>query len=208
MTEQLIAIFIIGSLTAIQALFFRPAIANLLGWIQIKTKKPFRKGDFITCGDYEGVVKKIAMSGTTLKRTDRSTVTLPNSLLTSTPVINKSAFNLRPMSVQFTLHPSLSQKQMQTIIDRIYYRCWHRRPEGTKDLDLGADSMFYDPDVKVQSFDGNGTVLKVSAFNGSYLPHTQAKNIFMLHIRDIITSDQWPTNDVEVSIHSPDKDNA
>ena len=200
MTEQLITIFLIGSLTAVQALFFRPAIANLLGWIQIRTKRPFRKGDFIQCGEYEGVAVKIAVSGTTLERTDQSTVTLPNSHLTSTPTINKSASNRRPISVEFTLNPNLTYFDIEKIQDKIYNdlvetNLFPPDHECAKPL-----PWIKSPVVKITKIGAEGITMKVQAYNTDPTSYGLVRDLFMCRINDIIKAEQWPTADINVAL--------
>lgn len=199
MTEQLIAIFGIGALTAIQAIFFRPAIANLLAWFQIRTKKPFQQGDFIRCGEFEGVVQNISFSGTTLKRSDGATVAIANSTLTSTPVINKSSSNRRPIATEILLSPTIHISRLRYLLRKLPEKIQGREVP-TKGF--GNSSIWQDVQVKIQSITEAGVKIKVSGFHHPYYGElwVKHKNLFMQWVLMCLDPEDYPPADLNVHL--------
>ena len=184
MNEQLFAI--VAGIIAISAqMVFRPAISNFLGWVLITFKKPFKVGDFIRSGNYEGVVKSKNFNGIELEQTDLSKVVLPNALVTSKPVVNKSKYNLRPISTTFTLSNTLPRKEVSNLLLSITEMI-------TRDQGLREGSG------KVQRISEAGIEIKVQAFCSEPNLYRYHKNKFMLKINDLIPLNAWPPVDLDV----------
>lgn len=192
MTDQLVTIFVVGGLTTVSTVFFRPMIANLLSWSQIKLKRPFRKGDFIQSSGFEGIVKKIGFDGVTLTQTDWSTVQIPCSTVTSTPVLNKSSSNYRPAVTEFRLSNGLEERDIMFILGLIR-------------ANIEESKYWKGVDVKIKDFSEAGVRVKVIAF---FVPHTEEDSY--THHRDemfamivgTIQSHFWPPTDINVLLEN------
>jgi small-conductance mechanosensitive channel len=72
------------------AIASRDVIANLFGSAIIAADRPFQRGDFITVGGISGTVEKVGLRSTRLRPLDDTTVTMPNSLISTDQVVNIS----------------------------------------------------------------------------------------------------------------------
>jgi MscS family membrane protein len=73
------------------ALASKDTLANFFGSITVFVDKPFRLGDRIKIGAYDGVVTEIGIRTSRLRTLEDRTVSLPNSLFAATPIENVSA---------------------------------------------------------------------------------------------------------------------
>lgn len=192
MTDQLIAIFVIGGLTAIQAMFFKPMIANILGWAQIRFKKPFVKGDFVNTNGFEGIVDKIKFDGVTLRQKDESTVVLPCSTVTSSPLVNKSSSNLRPASVEFVITPTTRRIRVMNYLYQIE-DVIHKAP------------MWSRGRAKVKGFSGAGIQINVRAYHDktkSQKGYLRDRDFLFGSLNNLFEPEDWPPVDINVAMKS------
>ena len=192
MTDQLIAIFVIGGLTAIQAMFFKPMIANILGWAQIRFKKPFRKGDFVNTNGFEGIVIGIKFDGVTLMQKDNSTVVLPCSTITSSPLVNKSSSNLRPASVEFVITPTTRRIRVLNHLYKI------------EDV-IRKAPMWLKGRAKVKGFSGAGIQINVRAYHDktkSEKGYLRDRDFLFACLNDLFEAEDWPPMDINVAMKS------
>jgi small conductance mechanosensitive channel len=78
------------ALTAMFAIGSERVTADLVGGIAMFFSKPYRDGDHIMVGSYEGLVKHISLMTTTLESADGSHIVLRNSGIMDNTVINFS----------------------------------------------------------------------------------------------------------------------
>lgn len=90
---------IVGALSAVSlgiTLALKESMANVAGGLQILVTKPFRVGDYISVSNTnEGTVKEIELMFTTLQTSGMQEVVIPNSLLTSSTLINYTIYPTR-----------------------------------------------------------------------------------------------------------------
>lgn len=94
---------LVGALSALGlgvSLALKENMANVAGGLQILITKPFKIGDYISCGDDEGTVESIDIMFTTLKTYDNQLVVMPNSGLVSGNITNFSYYPLRRIAVK------------------------------------------------------------------------------------------------------------
>ena len=72
------------------ALAAKDAVSNLFGGFVIFTDKPFNLNDRIILDGYEGFVREIGLRSTKLETLDGRVVTIPNSRVTDTSILNVS----------------------------------------------------------------------------------------------------------------------
>lgn len=80
-----------GIFGAAIALAAQDTLKNLLGTIVLFADKPFRVGERIKVGSYDGVVEDIGLRSTRIRLLNGHLVTLPNSHLTATDIENVSS---------------------------------------------------------------------------------------------------------------------
>ena len=77
--------------------------ANFISGIFILIDQPFAVGDAIEIGDYGGAVQKISLRSTELATWDGPVVSIPNSTMATTPVINYTVNLTRRVDVTFSI---------------------------------------------------------------------------------------------------------
>ncbi len=77
------------------------ALGNLIGGLTLLILKPIKTGEFVRIGDHVGFVKNIGAFYTEIKTKDATLISLPNSALTNTAIINYSREGNRRVEVEF-----------------------------------------------------------------------------------------------------------
>lgn len=106
---------------AIIALAAQDFVKGLISGMSILSDKPFLVGDWIEVGTEQGTVIDISFRCTKIKTSNNTIVTLPNSTITSTSVINWSRLNQRRYSLNLKLPLETSADVMETIVNRIRF---------------------------------------------------------------------------------------
>ena len=106
---SIIGINISGVVTALSAcvlaigVALQNIIANLANGIVIVANHMFKKGDFISVNGYDGSVVEIHFLFTTIMTTDNKKITIPNSTITNSAVINAGANATRRVDFTFSV---------------------------------------------------------------------------------------------------------
>ena len=106
---SLIGVQITGIVTALSALLLAVGlalesnIANLANGIVIVATKMFKKGDYISVNGVEGSIVDINFLFTTLDTTDNKKVTIPNSTIVNSSVLNAGANARRRVETTFSV---------------------------------------------------------------------------------------------------------
>ena len=77
------------------------ALGNLVGGVTLLILKPIRSGEFVKIGDHIGFVKAVGAFYTEIKTKDGTLISLPNSALTNTAIINYTREGIRRVQVEF-----------------------------------------------------------------------------------------------------------
>ena len=154
------------------ALAARETLANFFGGVSIFLDRPFKSGDYIVLDTGErGQVVEVGLRSTRLLTRDDIQISIPNSLMTSTKVINESApqarFRVRIKigvaygsdvdRVEEVLLSVARQNSMVTLVPepRVRFRsfgdsalefellCWARQPEDRGRLIHGLNHQVY-----------------------------------------------------------------
>lgn len=80
---------------------FKDILQNMLAGILILIRQPFRVGDQIVAGEYEGTVEHIETRATLIKTYDGRRVVIPNSDVYTNAVTVNTAFDLRRSDYEF-----------------------------------------------------------------------------------------------------------
>lgn len=106
---SIIGVKVTGIITALSAailavgMALQSNIANLASGIVIVVTKMFKKGDYITVGDKEGSIVEINFLFTTIFTKDNKKVTIPNSTIVNTAVVNAGANPKRRVDFTFSV---------------------------------------------------------------------------------------------------------
>lgn len=104
-----IGIEVSGILTAFSAIILAVGmalqgnIANLANGIVIVSSKMFKKGDYIIVDGKEGSISEINFLFTTIMTTDNKKITIPNSTIVNSSVVNAGANSSRRVDFMFSV---------------------------------------------------------------------------------------------------------
>jgi len=101
------------------ALAAKDLLANIFSGIIIITDKPFNIGDWIKTSDVEGTVQDINFRSTKIISSDNSLVTVPNSNLANSPIINFTKRTMRRITFNLTVKYDTSSEKLKKCIERI-----------------------------------------------------------------------------------------
>ena len=79
------------------------SLSNIAGGVMLLIFRPFRVEDFVECGGVSGTVKSISLFYTVLETPDNKQVTIPNSNVTSSTIVNYTINGKRRLDLDFTV---------------------------------------------------------------------------------------------------------
>lgn len=79
---------------------FQESLGNLASGMMIAINEPFKVGDYICAGGFEGSVLEVNMMATVLATADNKRITIPNKAAWGGPIVNFSALNRRRVDLQ------------------------------------------------------------------------------------------------------------
>lgn len=94
---------VVGATTLSIGLALQGSLSNLAGGLVLVSTEPFELGDFISTEGYEGTVEEIAILTTKLRTLDGKKVIIPNSLVSSSSIVNYSVYDLRRMDIDLSI---------------------------------------------------------------------------------------------------------
>ncbi len=92
----------------------RPYIENMVGGLTLFVNRPMQIGDFCELGGVTGTIEDIGLQGTLIRTSDRKLITVPNTVVSTSQIVNHSrrdkyAFN-RTMALSYeSAHDSLPE---------------------------------------------------------------------------------------------------
>ena len=101
------------------ALAAQDALSNLFGGITIMIDKPFSIGDWIKTSEIEGVVEQMGFRSTRVRTFSQALVTVPNSKLINSSIINWSKMGKRRIKFNLGVTYSTSSSQLKLCLDKI-----------------------------------------------------------------------------------------
>ena len=99
------------------------ALTNLVGGVMLLLLKPIKVDEFIKAGDMEGTVKRIGAFYTELATPDNRFISVPNSTLTNTAIINNSRLGVRRVDVNFSVSYSADIEHVKDVLTEVMNRC-------------------------------------------------------------------------------------
>ena len=101
------------------SLAFQDILKNFIAGIFLLLERPFRIGDEITADNHTGVVENVEMRTTTLRTEDGEEVLIPNSLVYTSTIVNRTRFPAR----QFTITTKVTETiPLDGLADRVRER--------------------------------------------------------------------------------------
>ena len=109
----------LGIVSAVAALAAQDMVKSLLSGFVILTDKPFVIGDWIEVGEYQGTVIDITFRSVRIKSYNNSIVTIPNSTITETYVLNWNRLENRRFDCTLGLSLDTTTEQVRRVIKEI-----------------------------------------------------------------------------------------
>ena len=149
---------------------------DLLGGFIIFTDKPFKVGDWIQFGEYEGTVEDITYRSTRLRTFENSIVNIPNSIIANDSLINCSKIEKRRYKINLGLTLETPLSKVKIIEEKI--KTMLKEKENVMD-----DSII----VKFDKITDNTINLLIYAFTdsvdyGSFLKQKEEINFKIMQI--------------------------
>ncbi len=116
-TSSLVAVLAASSLAVSLAL--QSIMTNFASGMIIVGSKPFKEGDYISVGGYEGTVSNITLHSTTLITFDNKVVIIPNSDISGGTVVNYSAMPERRLDLEFTVAYGTSVDKVKKVLTKV-----------------------------------------------------------------------------------------
>ena len=119
---SIMGVQITGIVTALSALLLAVGmalesnIANLANGIVIVSTKMFKKGDYISVDGVEGSIADINFLFTTLSTTDNKRITIPNSTIVNSSVVNAGANPRRRVEFTFSVAYDTDVELVKTLV--------------------------------------------------------------------------------------------
>lgn len=89
------AFAVLGAAGLAIGLALKDSLSNVASGVGLVTLKPFRVGDVVTISGMTGKVESVSIFQTVLRGADNQTITLPNSLITTAPIVNFTPGKMR-----------------------------------------------------------------------------------------------------------------
>lgn len=140
----------LGIGSAAIALAAQDLVKSMLSGATILTDKPFVIGDWIEVGEYQGTVVDITFRSTRIKSNNNSVITIPNSTITSTYVINWSRLTSRRFECVLSISLDTPSEKLRKIVKEIKL-VLANNPEVIKEtIQVSLDQIsHYSSDIKI-----------------------------------------------------------
>jgi small conductance mechanosensitive channel len=109
----------VGAIGLAIGLALKDSLSALASGILIAVNHLFRKGDHIEVGDVAGYVEKIGLFTTTVKTFDSRRVTLPNSTVFGSNLINYSVFDKRRLDLIVSIAYEDDLDNAKSVIEKV-----------------------------------------------------------------------------------------
>lgn len=137
---------LVGSAGVAVSLAMQGALSNLIGGVMLLLLKPIRVGEYVKISDMEGTVQGIGVFYTDLVTFDGKHVSMPNSSITNTPIVNLSREGRRRVDVSFSVSYSAPIDDVLAVLNRLVAGTEHVLPDPAPAVKLtacSASSMDY-----------------------------------------------------------------
>lgn len=99
------------------------ALSNLIGGLILLLLKPIKVDEYIKVGDTEGTVRRISAFYTELAMPDNRFISMPNSALTNTAIVNYTRLGTRRLDVFFSVSYRADIAQVKQVLGEVIGRC-------------------------------------------------------------------------------------
>lgn len=85
------AFAVLGAAGLAIGLALKDSLSNIASGVMLIVLRPFREGDFVQAASLEGIIEEVRIFQTRMRTVDNRLIVLPNSLITTAPIINFTA---------------------------------------------------------------------------------------------------------------------
>lgn len=115
-------IALVSVLTLSVSLALQNALGNVFGGFTLLYTAPFRSGDFVEIGTDSGTVEEIGMTYTKLLTPDNKMISIPNSTVVATDIVNYSITGTRRVDITVTArYTEDAQKVLDALLQAAIY---------------------------------------------------------------------------------------
>jgi len=107
---------VLGAAGLAVGLALKDSLSNIASGVMLIILRPMRDGDHVIAGGQEGIVDEIRVFQTRIRAFDQRIITLPNSTITTAPIINYSTLPTRRLELTVGVGYDDDLKQAQTIL--------------------------------------------------------------------------------------------
>ena len=150
---------------------------SMIGGISIFLDRPFKVGDYIKVGEYEGSVQEIRFRSTSIRTLDRSILHVPNSKMAETAIIKDSEIEKRRYYMKFTIELDTPIEKVEKVRKKI------------EDMLKSREDIIQDNSqiIRIQEISDNGYELAVQVYMNvvaymEYLKHKEEINYAIMSI--------------------------
>lgn len=94
-------------------------LSNLFGFAAIVSDRPFVVGEYVKTKDVEGLIEHVGLRSTRVRQLDQAIVSVPNSMLASTAVLNWSRLARRRLDLTLGITYRTSADQMEDLLQQL-----------------------------------------------------------------------------------------
>ena len=109
----------LGLSGVVVALAAKDYAANMMSGVIIFLDSPFNIGDWIRCGELEGIVEDISFRSTRIRTFDKVLISVPNSVLVNDPILNYNKRETRRVTMDIGVTYDTSIEQMHMCLENI-----------------------------------------------------------------------------------------
>lgn len=132
-------ITVLGTASLAFSLALQGSLSNFAGGVLILLTRPFRVGDYISCGEGEGTVESIGLVYTTLNTVDNKVITIPNGTISNISVTNVTAEEERRVDISVGISYKADIKKAKEVMEQVYREHPSVLPE--KGITVYVDSL-------------------------------------------------------------------
>ncbi len=114
---SIIAVF--GAASFAVGLALQGSLENFAGGVMLLIFKPFKVGDFIEVGEYQGTVNSMTIISTKLDTLDNKRIIIPNSQTSSSTLVNYSTNSKRRVEVTIGVDYASDIKKVREVINGV-----------------------------------------------------------------------------------------
>ena len=135
-------ITLVASAGVAVSLAMQGALSNLVGGLTLLILKPIKAGEYIKVGEFEGTVDTVSAFYTELVTPDIRRISLPNSSLTNTAIINFTREGRRRLDVTYSVAYGSDLDTVYRVLNELAGRCEGLLPNPAPEVHLNkcADS--------------------------------------------------------------------